>query len=79
MWRRAADQRAKAEMDGFKGILESYRAGLETGSQAVDWSKVSTNNISDVIVSFEDCKVCCLFGCLSVFNEYAYRTCRLPT
>lgn len=52
----AADaSRFRKEMAGFGAILQTYRAGLESGSQFVDWSKVSTQRVGDIIVPYEAC------------------------
>jgi UTP--glucose-1-phosphate uridylyltransferase len=47
--------RFKQEMQGFKSILTTYRAGLESGAQSVDWARVSTNKIHEIIVPYEQC------------------------
>ena len=43
------------EMEGFRAILRTYQAGLDSGSQSVDWSKVSTQNIDQIIQPYESC------------------------
>jgi UTP--glucose-1-phosphate uridylyltransferase len=48
--------RFRKDMDGFLEILNSYEEGIEKGTQQVDWSKVSTERISDIISPYEECQ-----------------------
>ncbi len=47
--------RFRKDMEGFLEILLAYEEGLERGTQHVDWSKVSTERIGDIITPYEEC------------------------
>jgi UTP--glucose-1-phosphate uridylyltransferase len=48
-------EKQKKDIDGFMEILRCYEDGLERGTQHVDWSKVSTERVGEMIVPYEDC------------------------